>query len=65
MSNRVNLQLLDRAAEMLDYWEGTQWAERIEALINANDLDELHRVVTLAEGEASSQEFSRWQVTVW
>lgn len=59
MSNASNVRLLERAAEMMDFWEGTPWAEKLEALIDQNDLGELNHMVILAESEATIEEFGR------
>lgn len=37
---------------MMDFWEGTQHAQRIEFLMGLNDLDEIERAVREAESEA-------------
>lgn len=56
MSNYSNEQLLDRAAEMVDYWEGTLHAELIRQALDSNDLEEVRHHVVLAEAEAARQE---------
>lgn len=45
MSNTVNSKLLERACEMMDFWEGTQHAQRIEFLMGLSDLDEIEKAV--------------------
>lgn len=57
MSSDVNTQLFERAAEMVDYYEGTVIAKVIEKNIEDNDLDALRENVTRAEAQASEQEF--------
>ena len=52
MSNQVNTQLYERASEMIEFWTGTQHAQRIEYIMSLNDLDELERAVREAESEA-------------
>lgn len=56
MSVDTNTELLERAAEMIDYWEGTLHARLIEADIDSGDLESLRYHVTVAEGQASQQE---------
>lgn len=55
MSNNENTKLLERASEMIDYWTGTMFADVLESLIEANDLDELRIVVARAELEANHE----------
>lgn len=57
MSQEYNERLLERAAEMIDYWEGTPMARVLENDIKANDLEQLNVHVFQAEGEASREEF--------
>lgn len=52
MSNNINTQLLERAQEMIEFWTGTQYAQRIEFVLNLGDLDELERLVREAESGA-------------
>lgn len=52
MSNQVNTKLLERACEMMDFWAGTQHAQRIEFLMGLSDLDEIEKAVREAESEA-------------
>lgn len=56
MSDIVNQELYERAAQMIDYFEGKLPAELIERALNADDLDELAYQVSQAEAEASQQE---------
>jgi hypothetical protein len=56
MSNQVNDQLLERAAEMVEYWEGTLHARIIRHALDTNDLDEVRVAVADAEAEAARQE---------
>lgn len=56
MSNYANTLLYERAAEMIDFWTGTPWADAIEAATNRGNLDNLHIVVCDAEAEAARQE---------
>lgn len=57
MSNQINAQLFERAAEMIDFFEGKLPAQVIEQDLASNDLEALYQHVTLAEAEASRQEF--------
>lgn len=56
MSTEVNTQLMERAASMIDYFEGKLPAELIEKDLELNDLDSLYKHVHEAEAEASRQE---------
>lgn len=62
MSNNVNQELLERAAEMVEYWEGTLHAELIRYALDSNDLDQVRQQVVLAEGEAARQEIYGYDV---
>jgi hypothetical protein len=57
MSNNSNTRLLEEAAELIDYWEGTQFADQLELAINNNDLDHLWELVRTARFEMLRQEF--------
>jgi hypothetical protein len=56
MSNQVNTELYERAAEMLDYWTGTIMEKLIQHDIDTGDLESLYHHVCDAEGRASQQE---------
>jgi hypothetical protein len=56
MSNTTNDLLFERAAEMVDYWEGTLHAKVIHLAMETGDLDLLRQHVVEAEAEASRQE---------
>lgn len=56
MSNTTNELLLERAAEMVDYWEGTLHARIILQALDTGDLDLVRQHVVEAEAEASRQE---------
>lgn len=56
MSNEVNTRLLERASEMIDYWEGTMHARILERDIASNDLEALQYHVAQAEAECSREE---------
>lgn len=62
MSNNINTELLERASDMIDYWEGTLHAELIEYAIDINDLELVHDYVLKAEAEASRQELYGYDV---
>lgn len=57
MSTEANTKLLEEAAEMLDYFEGTMTADIIQAQIEANDLDGLYETVRSARFEMLRQEY--------
>lgn len=57
MSNQVNVELLERASEMIDYWVGTQYAEQIEMLLGMNDLEQLQVVVNEAYQAMFQEEY--------
>jgi hypothetical protein len=57
MSDKVNSELFDRAAEMYEYWVGTPIARVIEADMARNDLEGLRQHVLSAEAIASQDEF--------
>lgn len=57
MSDSTNTNLLERAAEMVDYWGDTTAGKVIEADLERNDLDALNKHVCEAEAIASQQEF--------
>lgn len=56
MSNSSNDNLLQRAADMINYWEGTPISRRLEHYVDENDLQELEQAVTVAEGMAAQEE---------
>lgn len=58
MSNDTNLNLYERAAEMIDCWPGTVIAEVIEADIERGDLEALYEHVCQAEAQAAQEEFA-------
>lgn len=57
MSTDANVQLLERASEMVTYFEGKLPAKLIEKALEENDLEQLHKYVIEAEATASRQEF--------
>lgn len=57
MSNNINTILLERAADMIDYWDNTVQSKILEQLVEANDLEALVVEVAKAEAMASQQEF--------
>lgn len=58
MSHQVNSELFERAAEMVDYWEGTLHAEYIKRDLEANDLNQLMIDVTMAERACFEAEYN-------
>lgn len=63
MSNNVNTKLYETASELIDYWTGTQWADRIELAINSNDLEQLYQVCREAHQAMLSIEYNPSEVT--
>jgi hypothetical protein len=57
VSNQVNTDLFERAAEMIDEFEGKLPAQLIEQDLERNDLISLYNHVNQAEAEMSRQEF--------
>lgn len=56
MSDLVNAQLFERAAEMIDYFEGKLPAKAIEQALDNQDLEALYVLVCTAESLATQQE---------
>lgn len=42
MSHNENTKLMELAAELIDYYEGHAYAQKIEKLVQAGDLEELY-----------------------
>lgn len=57
MSHPVNDLLFERAADMVDYWQGTEKAQLILDALDSNDLDKVQYIVNKLEGEAAIREF--------
>lgn len=57
MSNQVNDTILDRAQEMVEYFEGKLPAKLILDALDKNDLYLVMEQTLKAEAEASRQEF--------
>jgi hypothetical protein len=49
MSNIINGELLERAADLIDYFTGTQNADVLQRLIDTNDLEALYHYVNVGE----------------
>lgn len=62
MSDSSNTRLLERAAEMIDYWTDKTPAKVIEADIQRNDMESLWLHVAQAEGMAAQEEFENYNV---
>lgn len=62
MSNQINTNLLERAAEMVDQWEGTIIAREIEADLERNDLEGLRAHVSEAEAMTAQEETHAYDV---
>lgn len=60
MSNITNDNLLNRAAEMIDYFESHPAGldNQLIAAVEANDLQEIYRLTTLMEGIVSQEHFA-------
>lgn len=56
MSTNANDEILERASEMVGYWEGTLHAELIQHALNSGDLDLVRQHTIEAEAEAARQE---------
>lgn len=62
MSNNTNSEILERAAEMVGYWEGTLHAELIRYALDQNDLDLVSQYTLQAEAEAAEQEMNGYDL---
>lgn len=58
MSNLTNDNLMERAQEVIDYFEGTAVAKILRMHLEDKDLESLHYAVKEAEGEIFRQEFN-------
>lgn len=57
MSNQINTELLERASDVIDYFEGKVLAEVIEKDLDTNDLGALVAHVAIGEAQMAQQEF--------
>ena len=57
MSNQANTNLLERAAEACNYFEGTIVEKAIHNNLNRGDMEMVQYLVQEAEAEMSRQEF--------
>lgn len=57
MSDLINTELLERASEVMDYFEGKVLAEVIEKDLDTNDLSALVAHVAIGEAQMAQQEF--------
>lgn len=57
MSNQINDQLIERAAEVMAYFEGTDLELAIANNLDKGDLELVEALVSNAEAEISRQEF--------
>lgn len=57
MSDTINTNLLERASEVMTYFEGTQVDYAVERAIELNDLDRVRYLVVSAEAEMSREEY--------
>lgn len=56
MSEEANVILLERAADMMEFWTGTIMSELLHYAIAQDDLDLVHQYVKEAEALAEQQE---------
>lgn len=57
MSNQINTELYERAADVITYFEGTLVQDAIEKAMADGDLERLLYIVTESEAEIAQQEF--------
>lgn len=59
MSNEVNSNLFERAADLLDDFTNhpSGLDKQLEKAVESNDLDEIHRIVTICEGLLAQEHF--------
>lgn len=57
MSDSINTELLERAAEAIDYFGDTTIGKTIQNDIDRNDLEILVTHVAIAEAQMAQQEF--------
>lgn len=57
MSNQINELLFERAAHMIDVWEGTLHAKLIQNSLDKNDLEQVAEDVKRAEDALSRIQF--------
>lgn len=57
MSQSTNDKLLERAYEMIEYWQGTVQARKIEFYLYRNDLENLRHAVQEAEAATAQEDF--------
>lgn len=67
MSEHHNINLLERAAELIDTLESHPSGadDLLIRAVDSNDLDEVHRLVIKFEGELSQEYFKNWDIRVW
>jgi len=62
MSNQVNTELLERAADMVEYFESKLPAQLIQKALDSGDLDMVRQYVAEAEAMAAEQEMNGYEV---
>jgi len=62
MSNQVNTELLERAADMVGYFESKLPATLIQQALDSGDLEQVHYYVAQAEAMAAEQEMHGYDV---
>lgn len=63
MSNQTNQNLVERAADVMAYFEGTDLELAISNALHEDDLDIVSYLVTQGEAEISRQEFFNNDIT--
>lgn len=58
MGEAVNEALLNKAAELIDYWEGTLYADEMRKAIEDSDLEQLFQLVRTADYEMYQKEYN-------
>lgn len=64
MSNQVNTELFERAADLMDYWAGTMHERLIQRDLDSDDLEALKYHVDVAWKEMQLQEDEKEQTDV-
>jgi hypothetical protein len=62
MEDHINTNLIERAGEVMAYFEGTDLETAIANNLDRNDLEMVNHLVVEAEAEISRQEFNRYDI---
>ena len=67
MSNQTNTNLLERAAELIDHFASHPAGldDQLIQAVDANDLQEIYRLVTLGESIRSQENYHGYEVNIW